>query len=545
MLVREESRAAAGERFGRLAVALLLVGAGLRVSQYAIGAALWHDELALARNIVEKPLRELLTTPLHYTQVAPPGFLLLEKAAVASFGNNEYALRLFPLVGALISLPLFAAVARRALLPEAALLAIALFSLSPALIGFGSQVKQYSIDVAVALVMTVLTLRWWERRHADENFAGGLLLGAVGFIAVWFSHAAVLVVAGLGVVLLLEAAYERDRVALQKLTPIVILWGLGIVGAVVWAFQSTSPSVRAYMQEYWAGGGHFVPLLPQSSEDVLWLWLEFFNFFRNQLRYPISSLWVLLMLLGVLGLYWRRHWYALVVLAPVGVNLLASATRQYPFGERVSLFLLPGILLLAVEGVDRVRHAAAVRWRPLGMVVVALATVTAAYAFYTYYPMYPRQPMREVLQYVQGHRQTGDAIYVYIGARHAVGYYGPRYGLPPQAVVIGGCHRDPRGLLRDLDQFRGRPRLWVIVSHAIGPIPERETMLGYLDAIGVRRDSIVTPVSRWSDPTSSAYLYDLSDPGRLGTVSAETHILPERLNGAREYTCTQDAPQTR
>jgi Predicted membrane protein (DUF2079) len=520
--------------FGYLAVGLLVIGAGLRVGQYALGAALWQDELALARNIVEKPIRELLTTPLDYTQVAPPGFLLLEKAAVASFGNNEYALRLFPLIGALISLPLFAAVARRTLLPGAALLAIALFSLSPTLIGFGSQVKQYGIDVAVALVMTALTLRWWERRGSDGAVSEAALLGTVGFIVVWFSHGAVLVVAGLGVVLLLEAAYQRDRGALQKLTPIVILWGLGTVGAVVWAFQTTSPSVRAYMQEYWAGGGHFMPLLPLSSEDALWLWLEFFDFFRNQLRYPIPPLWLLLMVVGVLGLTRRYRWRALVVLAPIGVNLLASVARQYPFGDRVSLFLLPFILLLAVEGIDWVRQAVAAAWRPLGATVLAMAAVVPAYGLYAYYPVYPEQPMPEVLAYVHARRQPQDAVYVHHGAWHAVGYYGSRYGLPLQAVVPGSCG-DPRRLLSDLDQFRGRARLWVLISHDVGPLKERETILGYLDTMGARRDSIVTR-DRGRRLSSSAYLYDLSDPARLRTISAETYTLPLR-GREREYPC--------
>jgi hypothetical protein len=532
--VRRWRGARSASYFGYLAIGLLLIGAGLRVGQYAIGAALWHDELALARNIVEKPLGELLMTPLAYTQIAPPGFLLLEKVAVASFGNNEYALRLFPLVGALISLPLFAAVARRTLLPGTALLAIALFSLSPTLIGFGSQVKQYGIDVAVALVMAALTLRWWERRHADENFAGGLLLGAVGFIAAWLSHAGVLVLTGLGVVLLIEIAYERDRAAFRKLTPIVILWGLGIVGASVWGFQSTSLSVRAYMQEYWAGGWHFMPLVPQSSEEALWLWLEFFNFFRNQLRYPIPALWVLLMVVGVLGLTRRNRWRTLVVLAPIGVNLLASAARQYPFGERVSLFLLPFILLLAAEGIDWVRQSVVAAWRPLGGAVLAIAAVVPAYALYAYYPVYSEQPMPEVLAYLRARRQPQDAVYVYHGALHGIGYYGPRYELPLQEVVAGSCG-DPRRLLGDLEQFRGRARLWVIISHDVGPLKDRETILGYLDTIGVRRDSFVT-LDHGRRPSSSAYLYDLSDPARLRAASAETYALPPR-GREREYPC--------
>jgi hypothetical protein len=531
-VVQKGRGAGAAERFGRLVIALLLVGAGLRVGQYAIGAALWHDELAVARNVVDKPIRELLTAPLAYTQVAPPGFLLIEKAAITALGNNGYALRLFPLLCALASLPLFVDVARRTLPPGAAVLAVALFSLSPTLISFGSQVKQYSTDVAVTLLMVALTLRWWERRHEDRAIPGAALLGVVGVVAVWFSQAAVLVLASLGMALLLEVGFQRDRATLWSLIPIAILWGVGVLGAVAWGLQTISPSTHAYMQAYWAEG--FMPLLPRSGDDALWLWRAFRGFFQRQLGYPLPRVGMLLMLLGAVDLAWRRRWPALVVLAPLVVTLLASAAHLYPFSDRVSLFLLPGFMLLAVEGVDRVRHAVAGRWRPLGAIVVALATTAPAYTLYAYYPMYPKQPMPDVLAYVQAHRQPDDAIYVYHGAWHAVGYYGPSYGLPLQAVVLGSCG-EPRRLISELDQFRGRARLWVILSHVVGPLHQRETILGYLDAIGLRRDSIVT-LDRRRRPGSSAYLYDLSDPGRLRAASAETYMLPAREQG-REYPC--------
>lgn len=63
-------------------------------------------------------------------------------------------------------------------------------------------------------------------------------------------------------------------------------------------------------------------------------------------------------------------------------------------------------------------------------------------------------------------------------------------------------------------------------------------MLRYLAAIGVERDSIVTGRSRLS---SSAYLFDLSDPGRLGAASTDTHILPARDAGIRELPCPPTA----
>jgi len=517
----------------RLAVVLLFLGAGLRIGQYALGEVLWYDELALVRNFVEKPLRVLLQAPLDYAQVAPPGFTLIEKAAIVALGNNEYALRLFPLLCSLASLPLFAEVARRILPPGAALLAVTLFTLSPTVIGFGSQAKQYSTDVAATLLMTALTLRWWERRHRDGAVFAGALLGAVGFVAVWFSHAVVLVLAGLGAALLIECAFRRERSSLRSLAPTIILWCAGILGAIAVALQNVSPSTHAYMEAYWVEG--FMPRLPRSGDEVMWLWRAFRSLFQRQLLYPLPAVGVLLTALGAFALIKRRQWSALVIFAPLGVAFLASAMHRYPVGERVSLFLLPGILLLLAEGVDRVRSAVATAGRPLGVAIVALAAITSVHTLYAYFPLYPDKDIRDVFAYVQARRQPQDAVYAFYNAGHAIAYYGPQYDLLPQEVVIGVCPgSNTRRLLNELDRFRGKPRLWVIISHAVGPFRERETILGYLAAAGTERDSIVVGKPRLG---SSAYLYDLSNSKRLHAVSAAAYILPEREQGIREFPC--------
>jgi hypothetical protein len=529
------------DHFAFWTATILFVAAGLRIAQYALGEVLWYDELALVRNLAEKTVLELLTAPLDYAQVAPPGFALIEKAAIAAFGNNEYALRLFPLLGSLASLALFADVARRILQPVAALFAVTLFSLSPALIGFGSQVKQYSTDVAAALFLTTLTLRWWERRHRDRARSGAALLGAAGFAAVWFSHAAVLVLAGLGAALLTECALRRERCTLRSLTPTAILWCTGMLGAIAVAFQNISPSTHAYMQAYWAGG--FMPLPPRSGDEVMWLWRAFRSLFQRQLLYPLPAVGVILMALGALALIKRRSWSAFVILAPIGAALLASAMHRYPVGERVSLFLLPGILLLLAEGVDRVRSALAIGWRPLGVAIVALAAITSVHTLYAYFPLYPDKDIRDVFAYVQARRQPEDAVYVFYNAGHAIAYYGPQYDLLPQEVVIGICPgSNTRRLLNELDRFRGRPRLWVIISHAVGPFREREAILGYLATIGTERDSIVVGKPRLG---SSAYFYDLGDPERLRSASTETYSLPEREPGIREFPCPPASIDTR
>src|ERR1700730_3212051 len=74
------------DKMGRLLLGLVLVGAGLRIWQYLANTGLWLDEVLLASNILHRSTWDLLTVPLAYTQVAPKGFLLLEKLASLSLG---------------------------------------------------------------------------------------------------------------------------------------------------------------------------------------------------------------------------------------------------------------------------------------------------------------------------------------------------------------------------------------------------------------------------------------------------------------------------
>src|SRR5215469_7867911 len=96
-------------------VAIMAAGAAIRLWQYLGNPALWLDEMAVANNLMTRSVVGLLSAPLADGQVAPPGFLILSRAAVVAFGSSEYALRLVPLICSLATLPLFMCLARRVL----------------------------------------------------------------------------------------------------------------------------------------------------------------------------------------------------------------------------------------------------------------------------------------------------------------------------------------------------------------------------------------------------------------------------------------------
>ena len=173
---------------------LICFGIILRTAQYIFNRSLWVDEAMLALNIIDTPFSELLK-PLEYNQGAPIGFLAIEILIVQLLGTSEYALRLFPFVCGVISLMLFVRVGKHFVENKSVIIAIALFAISYKLIFYSSEVKQYSSDVAIALLLygTMVSI------HAvGLNLARVLALGIIGAVALWFSHPATFILAGIG-----------------------------------------------------------------------------------------------------------------------------------------------------------------------------------------------------------------------------------------------------------------------------------------------------------------------------------------------------------
>ena len=136
-------------------------------------------------------------------------------------------------------------------------------------------------------------------------------------------------------------------------------------------------------------------------------------------------------------------------------------------------------------------------------------------------PPYDLEHHRTILAYLQSHRQPGDVIYVFPLQRIGTDFYGPRFGLQPDEWVIARCSRDDtRHYVRDVDRFRGQPRVWVLSAGVRPYRTARAAVRDYLGAIGIKRDALVLPSLTLT--TVSLELFDLSDPGRLAQASAES-----------------------
>jgi uncharacterized membrane protein len=500
----------------RVLWALVALGLALRLWQYLADTSMWFDELSIARNVTERSLGQLLTEPLGFQQTAPLGFLAMLDISSRLLGSSDLALRLFPFLCGLASVIVVKSVAERTLSGSAVPIAIALFALSPPLIRYTSELKQYGCDVLVILVLTLVAVNLSSRTPTIRECVSA---GLVGAFTILFSQAAVLVLAGIGAALTLRFVVgwrERPRRIVLVTVPI---WACAAVIGLLSARQHMTAHTMEFMHWFWRTRLGFLPLPTTTAGFALWTSDRFTQFFDAMSGYPLPLVYTALSLAGFIVLLRRRD-VALILLGPIVVTFAAAVAQQYPFRMRVVLFLLPPLLLTAAAAVGWIVDRVYALSRPLGAAIAAVAMVPPLAAIALKPPPYTAEPFKPVLAYVQAHRQPGDRIYVYTNAYEAISRYGAQYGMPIGTYDAGACDETSTGpFLLDVDRYRGARRLWVIGSSVPDFRPARQAIDRYLKTIGVARDSFQRKSVAPLDPVS-AELFDLSDTIRLKRASA-------------------------
>ena len=514
-----------------IAIALGIAGALLRLWQYLGRGSFWLDEAAIARNVVARSPSGLLH-PLDYAQIAPKGFLLVEKLATGIFGANEGSLRLYSLLCALAALPLFYALARRTLDERGALLAFAFFAVLSRPIYYASEAKQYSGDIFVACLLLLLGLRVLSPESAPRHW---LRLGVLGAVAVWFSQPALFVLVGIG--LALAVAVIRGRIPLRW--PAIVactLWMVSGLPSIWLTLHSLGPAEYAYMKSFWREG--FWPVVPHSLHDAAWPLLNLYGLFRDVLGMPIAVLGLGLFVIGI-GWLARRRPVALAALAgPLFVLYVVAALGVFPFATtldgfdkisagngRVLMFLVPSLVLIVTAGLMALLDAPLLRVRWAGLVAAAVVIGSPLYYDVTELPYSPNDLWPAYGAGVARARKPGDRLYVYYAGLQPFEWYRARFPVPDDRIVRGGCYRPAwREYLRELDAFRGTGRVWVVIVHPawVNGVHEGALIEQYLDRVAPN-------LGRWGASDAYALLYDFSKIPPLRGPPASWHPPPRAL----------------
>jgi hypothetical protein len=498
-----------------LAWAVVSAGAALRIRLFLLNYSISLDEAAIARNLVDRRWWQLLG-PIDYAQVAPPGFLLLEKAAVAAVGSGELVLRAAPLAAALIALLIARCLVMRVFPAVTGLCALALIAFCPPIVEYAAIAKQYAFDVATSLAIVWLTAMALDPETTPRR--RWLIVAAMATFPL-FSFTAIFVLPAAAIAMW---SARRHVSGAPIVIPVTVI-GIAAAGAVIGRL-SVSAADREYLNWFWMDG--FLPLTPRTTREWLWLWRQVAGVFGQTAHYRGATLWLAFSFGGAWWL-WRRGRRELAIACgvPLLMTLAASAARMYPFGPgRVHLFLMPLLLLLVACGSEAIaRLMPKIRAEWIAAAVVVITTITGR-------PWSIPPLMADVRTFagqVAERRAPGDRVYIYYWNAQPFLYYAPRYGLTSSEYRVGHCSMGSgRAYLDELETFVGTPRLWVAMPHSSNV--ERDTLLAYLDANGRRIDTM----------GEFGYLYDLSpSPGRP-RLTAAAFPLPPELAAAEPFHLT-------
>jgi hypothetical protein len=455
-------------RLRRWALILLLLSVAWRLVRWSLQFPIWGDEAYLALNFLDRDYLGL-TRPLRCVQVAPLLFLWGELTVYRLLGGGELALRLLPFLAGLATLPLFWQLARLALPARGRYLAFGLFAVSYFPIRHSCEIKPYSVDLLVSLVLLIVALTW---QRQPRRLRWLVLLAGLAPLALAASYPAVFIAAAIGLVLL-PTAWRQGGKARILFTVYLVLTAVGFLGpylvAGIGQFESTGGTHNAYWAEW------FPPAQPLA---LLWWLLKAHT--GNMMAYPIggpngaSTATFLVCLAGIGRLGWsRRRPLLALLLVPFALTLAAAALHRYPYGgsARIVQYLAPAICLLAGTGVVAVlrqlRPAARRRF-----IVAVFALLTAggvagiAHDLYKPYKTEGDEAVRRVL-------------------REVLASAGPE----EQILVL-----------------HGEEDLWPTVEWYLRQQPERVALDGQLDELRLARGGAVWVLDFGRDPGQRADL---------------------------------------
>lgn len=520
----------------RLIWLFICIGIFIRFTQYLLNHSLWIDESFVALNILDRSYLELFK-PLEYNQGAPIGFLLAVKFATQIFGDSEYSLRLFPFLSGIFSIFLFYKIARWFGTLTTTAIAVGLFALCDRLIYYSAELKQYSSDVFIGLLLYFLAIQQLGKRITYIKL---ITFAVVGAIAIWFSHPSVFILAGIGITLLISAWVKKEWSKFSKYIAVSFAWLASFIAFYLVSIRELSNN--AALQKSWdSNHNSFMPLPPVNLNELKWYFEKFFEIFNYPSGLYLTGIAAIAFIIGCQSIFSSNKQKFYLLISPVLFTLLASGLHKYPFKGQLLLFIIPSILLIVASGTQEIIQKTYSNFKIFSIGFVCLLFLHPFYyvALSLNAPQIPpnfeyqriREDIKPVLNYVEENQKPGDIIYVYYASQYAFKYYLNRYNFdynpenkvkneipqdwfkpalpsyPPQ-IIVGKYSRDDWSIFeREIEDLIGNERVWFIFSHAHdrrSSLDEEDAFLYLIDRKGKKLDS-------YKSTEASAYLYDLSE----------------------------------
>ncbi|MEM7331904.1 MAG: glycosyltransferase family 39 protein [Chloroflexota bacterium] len=350
--------------------------------------------------------------------------------------------------------------------PRLGLMTAVLLAIAPVQIYYAQEVSQYSMTVA----LTLLLLITFERAGKHGRLRDWILLTVTCIISIYSYYG----LAWLFPVFDLDLAWRtwKKRSRQQAIGFLAFHLWLGASIFVLYNFYLAEQFARVTRNEKVSA----VFVNPGLMASLRRLDTQLFSEFATFLTTPFSLgapdivtwFFIALFFFGLLALSRHQNQAHLSILL-VSLFLaiyVAYGYGFYPFGHRYGLLLSPLIFTAVSAGILWLWT-----WRPAGMISFALV-IFIFIAFLPNLPFspnpwlrLPRENIRPAVQHMNERLAPSDHIFVYYGAVPAYGVYQPT---PPVPTTIGSWFRSeplPDKLAEIETAVGTAPRFWLIMSH--------------------------------------------------------------------------------
>jgi uncharacterized membrane protein len=464
--------------FAILAIAVVLIGAGLRLPRLAT-RSLWYDEAVSANNASGSLTETLMNTRNHNSSpILYPALLW----AVGKLDHSALSMRLPAFASSIMLIILVIVVGRKFLGSDSALLAGLLVALTPSQIHYAREAREYALSGLFACLMTFAYI---DFELNPGGRAQKLRLYATLALAPLIQYGLVLFGAAILCAMAWKGLAERRFRLLDMLFASASIGLTGLFSLLfTLRYQFKSSAGAWYLEEAF--------FTPGKMSLIKYVYHNGTSLLSFLCPGWIAGGLVAFGLAAVLVLTSHEDSRALrrLLVCSGCIALLAGLAHFYPFGGvRQCLYLGA---LVSVAGAVGIREI----WRPLAEsqtlrcigIITAIVCISGFGTIISSGFYREKEDSQAILARLTQENARGDDVYVYYGARPAVEFYLGRPAEPAARTlrmevkwfpfyeentngrhfIYGGVHQDqPHDYVRELLRavMPTTERLWLVFSH--------------------------------------------------------------------------------
>lgn len=396
---------------------LMALAALVRFAIFLQSRDLFLDEVNLARNLYERGYSDLLH-PLDYEQFAPPLFLWIAKTSSLLFGFSEMALRLFPYLSSIASILLLVYLIDLLLDKKYAIYPLALFAGGYLFLHYGTELKQYSSDFMVTLLLLIAALKS-DKHFREKKFLLAWIL--IGSIAIWLSMPAIFILFAIGVYWLSRVLQTNERKALPAIVFIGSTW---LVQFALYFFLVLKKQIASdYLQNYHA---HSFLYFPGSLSNIIHDLKVLSGLVGHLGGFTTLALACnsFLLVIGAMALYQKEKLRSVLFFLPIASLLLAALLHKYALADRLALFIFPVLFVLLAYGIEMLFRIKNKLIQFVVVIVLSFNVVNHQHFHYLFQKL-EIQEIHYALDEIEGRQpfKEYDSIWVHNGAVPAFIFY--------------------------------------------------------------------------------------------------------------------------